>query len=274
MRYSTNKNKGCLIGEVSRITGVSKDTLHFYERCGLLRPDTIGENGYRYYSRRNLWQLDVIRLCRSLDVPMGKIREILASDDNARVTELLMQYREEAMRRAEYYSRAAGDILWYGEQAEQLKNRDFPSGVELCTLAAEPVLAGEAAEDDSYHAALQESISAERPYTDTIRRSYGYVLDIESFASGEMRKQREYLRLDANAQAHISGERRFTLLAGEYAVFYAHVVNERFDPAPVLRWLAENGYTYDACYADEVGLQLFVYTDYWCKMRLRLKKAK
>lgn len=38
------------IGEVSKITGISKDTLHFYTKTGLLIPDYIDpENQYRYY---------------------------------------------------------------------------------------------------------------------------------------------------------------------------------------------------------------------------------
>ena len=44
-----------LIGEVSKITGISKDTLHFYNKIGLLTPDyTDKKNQYRYYYRWNL----------------------------------------------------------------------------------------------------------------------------------------------------------------------------------------------------------------------------
>ena len=44
------------IGEVSRATGLSKDTLHFYDKIGLLCPEHVDpRNGYRYYSLRNLW---------------------------------------------------------------------------------------------------------------------------------------------------------------------------------------------------------------------------
>ena len=36
------------IGEVSRVTGISKDTLHFYNKIGLLAPDHIDpDNQYR-----------------------------------------------------------------------------------------------------------------------------------------------------------------------------------------------------------------------------------
>ncbi|MFR8339577.1 MAG: MerR family DNA-binding transcriptional regulator [Eisenbergiella massiliensis] len=38
-----------LIGEVSKITGIPKDTLHFYSKTGLLVPDYVDEqNQYRY----------------------------------------------------------------------------------------------------------------------------------------------------------------------------------------------------------------------------------
>ena len=39
------------IGQVSQVTGISKDTLHFFNKIGLLVPDHIDPNNqYRYYS--------------------------------------------------------------------------------------------------------------------------------------------------------------------------------------------------------------------------------
>lgn len=62
------------IGEVSRVTGISKDTLHFYNKIGLLVPDHIDpDNQYRYYSLRNLWQLDIITTCRKLNIPLETV---------------------------------------------------------------------------------------------------------------------------------------------------------------------------------------------------------
>ena len=36
------------------LCGVKKDTLLHYDHIGLLRPQEVGENGYRYYSARQL----------------------------------------------------------------------------------------------------------------------------------------------------------------------------------------------------------------------------
>ena len=96
------------IGEVSRITGISRDTLHFYDKIGLLTPEYVGpENRYRYYSRKNLWELDIITICRSLDLPLERIREILSLRDNGKIAGILMAYRQEALRRRDYYGRVA-----------------------------------------------------------------------------------------------------------------------------------------------------------------------
>lgn len=92
-----------LIGEVSKITGLSKDTIHFYVNSGLLTPDYVDDNnGYRYYSRWNLWQLDIITICRKLSIPLAQIKKILSAHDNAKITNLLLEYRSEALRLSEY----------------------------------------------------------------------------------------------------------------------------------------------------------------------------
>ena len=51
------------------LCGVKKDTLLHYDHIGLLRPQAVGENGYRYYSARQLATFDIIAALRRL----GKI---------------------------------------------------------------------------------------------------------------------------------------------------------------------------------------------------------
>ena len=107
--------KGYQIGEVSRITGISKDTLHFYIRSGLITPDHIDpKKHYSYFSRWNMYQLDIITTCRHLGIPLEKVKQILSSRDNDKVVSLLMEYRQEALRLSRYYPQAAEDIEWFG----------------------------------------------------------------------------------------------------------------------------------------------------------------
>ena len=132
------------IGEVSRATGLSKDTLHFYDKIGLLCPEHVDpRNGYRYYSLRNLWQLDIIAACRKLNIPLDTVRQILSLQDNAQIVDLLMEYRQEALRRSAYYQQVASDILWYQEEHRRIEaQKDSPPVVHQVWREAEQVIAG------------------------------------------------------------------------------------------------------------------------------------
>lgn len=167
-----------LIGEVSKITGLSKDTIHFYVNSGILTPDTIDENnGYRYYSRWNLWQLDIITICRKLSIPLEKIKQILSSHDNSEITELLLEYRNEALRLSHYYEQVAEDISWYAKENKRIQQEIVTKEITKKQLDKEIVIAGMLKRDKiSYHANLMEAAKDELQKANTIQRQYGYIL--------------------------------------------------------------------------------------------------
>ncbi len=196
------------IGEVSRITGISKDTLHFYTKIGLVTPDYINpENHYHYYSRWNMYQLDIITTCRNLKIPLEKVKEIISSRDNEKVVKLLMEYRSEALRLSQYYRQVADDISWYYEENENIKLQASDDKVHMAYFEPETVIVGnQKREDSSYHANLQDVINQEFQTTNFVRRKYGYFLDTERFYSNKLRKYREYVKLpdgDYSSIAHI-----------------------------------------------------------------------
>ncbi|TQV72643.1 MerR family transcriptional regulator [Exilibacterium tricleocarpae] len=53
---------GYSIGQVAKMSGVSKRTLHHYHAIGLLVPAGSGASGYRLYSSQNLLVLQQILL--------------------------------------------------------------------------------------------------------------------------------------------------------------------------------------------------------------------
>jgi len=66
------------IGELAAQAGCDVQTVRFYEREGLLEEPAREESGYRRYAQRHLARLQFIRHCRSLDIPLPEIRELLA----------------------------------------------------------------------------------------------------------------------------------------------------------------------------------------------------
>ena len=261
------------IGEVSRITGISKDTLHFYTKIGLVTPDYINpENHYRYYSRWNMYQLDIITTCRALKIPLEKVKEIISSKDNEKVVKLLMEYQGEALRLSQYYKQVAEDISWYYEENEHIKSQVSDSEVHIKYFGPETVIVGNQKRKDSdYHANLQDVLKQEFQTTNFVRRKYGYFLDTESFFVNELKKYREYVKLPDGDYSSINLEHLYTLPGGNYAVCTIPIKNETADFSVLIDWMKENHYRTDAVFAEEVGFQLFKYIyHYYCEIKIHL----
>ena len=82
------------IGELASRADCDVQTVRFYEREGLLEEPQREASGYRRYDERHLTQLNFIRHCRSLDIPLPHVRQLLAfaaapEQSCARVNELL-----------------------------------------------------------------------------------------------------------------------------------------------------------------------------------------
>lgn len=67
------------IGDVADMVGISRDTLRYYEKQGLLSPKK-GENGYRYYTDSDVQNLITILYHRKMNFSLDKIRFVQASE--------------------------------------------------------------------------------------------------------------------------------------------------------------------------------------------------
>ena len=85
--------------EVSKLTGVSVRTLHYYDSIGLLRPDTVTEAGYRLYDTASLERLQSILLFRELEFSLKEIKAIIDSPGFDRQKAVEQQIRLLELRR-------------------------------------------------------------------------------------------------------------------------------------------------------------------------------
>jgi Cd(II)/Pb(II)-responsive transcriptional regulator len=69
------------IGELAKRTGSQVETIRYYEREGLLPEPVRSEGNYRLYSDTHLERLRFIRHCRSLDMTLEEIRNLLTFRD-------------------------------------------------------------------------------------------------------------------------------------------------------------------------------------------------
>ena len=97
------------VSRLARLSGTSVRTLHHYDAIGLLKPATVGENGYRYYGRRELMRLQQILIHREFGVTLSDIPALLDAEDPDRLTALREQ-RARLEQEADRYRRLARTI--------------------------------------------------------------------------------------------------------------------------------------------------------------------
>jgi MerR family transcriptional regulator, thiopeptide resistance regulator len=69
------------VKQLSNLAGVSVRTLHYYDEIGLLKPASVGQNGYRYYQDGDLFRLQQILFFREMDLGLLQIKEIVDHPD-------------------------------------------------------------------------------------------------------------------------------------------------------------------------------------------------
>ncbi|MGG0412269.1 MerR family transcriptional regulator [Peribacillus simplex] len=66
------------IGETARLNNISIQTLRYYDKLGIFKPDyTDPDNGYRYYHINQFFYLDIIKYLKSIQTPLDEIKYII-----------------------------------------------------------------------------------------------------------------------------------------------------------------------------------------------------
>ena len=76
------------IGEISEMYDMSRDSLMYYEKLGILEP-IRDDNGYRLYSISDIWRLNLIKELKSLGFYFKMIKEYLEHRDLDSTNKLL-----------------------------------------------------------------------------------------------------------------------------------------------------------------------------------------
>lgn len=68
------------IKRASEESGISSQNIRFYEREGLIHPGRQAQNRYREYTAEDIRRLKLIRLFRTLDLPLEQLRRLMAGE--------------------------------------------------------------------------------------------------------------------------------------------------------------------------------------------------
>lgn len=125
------------IGEFSRICFVTRKTLRHYDEIGLLRPEHIAENGYRYYKVEQLRTMLLINRLKGYGFSLPEISAVLASPDSELLSQKLMEKRQTLMQSIENTTRILKQL---DEDMEKSKRRIdiMQTNMDVKTVVLEP----------------------------------------------------------------------------------------------------------------------------------------
>lgn len=65
------------IGQLSKVSGCSIQSIRYYEKEGLLKSPSRSEGNFRLYNEKALQELEFVKHCRSLDIPLSDIKTLI-----------------------------------------------------------------------------------------------------------------------------------------------------------------------------------------------------
>lgn len=107
---------GLNIGKVSKLFGISPETLRYYENEGFLFPKKNPQNGYREYDFEDIFLLTDLLFYRDIGIPIKDIREIFHGMGVNEITDLISEKKSEIQEKIHRYQ----DSLIKLENWEQL----------------------------------------------------------------------------------------------------------------------------------------------------------
>lgn len=152
------------VHEVAKLSGVTIKTLYHYQKIGLLMPERIAENGYRYYGDKELERLQQILFYRELDFPLEKIKAAMQNEPSR--LRCLCEQKTLLMARQQ----RTGSILHTLEEAIVYAEK----GV---IMSKEKMFSG--LNQEEWEAALE-------PQNEYLREKYGHSIDTSAIDAGDM----------------------------------------------------------------------------------------
>lgn len=238
--------------EFAALCGVKKDTLLHYDHIGLLKPQWVGENGYRYYSARQLATYDLISALRRLDTPLAEIRDYLTRRSPAALLDLLRE-KEADLEAERKRLRRMGERLRETIHTAELARNVRPGEIRIeelpCQLLAVVKAPGfERFEESVYLLHIRELLTWAREQGSSAQAP-GDIICRESLEQDSFLENYYFCPVPAGTTGWETRERP----AGTYAVLYHQgSYQSEYEACRTLRdWVLDRGYTIDGDLYEE-----------------------
>lgn len=117
---------GYTIGEIAKITGISRDRLRNYEKLGIIKPQRGIDNQYRFYTEQNIDRILTLELYRSAELELPAISKICSDSSIEDIVACLRENEasiEKKMKHLEILQRRTRGLIISCERIEKHLNK-------------------------------------------------------------------------------------------------------------------------------------------------------
>ena len=137
------------ISEVSKLLGLTIDTIRFYEKKDMLHPKVNPRNKYRIYDLYNILELLDIIFYRHLEIPVADMYSIMHEKDERKALELIEKKRTECENRVRYEQQLLKKLNYLCsimrpaiDRNFEIRTRKFPTSYVLLKSGDEDISHG------------------------------------------------------------------------------------------------------------------------------------
>lgn len=136
-----NHNIYMTISEFAQHTGIKRDNLIFYDKMGLITPELRGENGYRYYTQRQLPTAFLVVSLRELGISIQTIKDYTQQRTPQKMIELFERQKEKIEIEMKTLHQLKGIMELYTDITTKALQEDSAS-IQIKQRQQEPVFFG------------------------------------------------------------------------------------------------------------------------------------
>lgn len=259
------------ISEFSRLTGIKRENLRYYDQIGLLSPECRGANDYRYYTRRQLSTANLILSLRELGISIDEIKkyadkrtpDLMFSLFKTHEQRILDEIKKlDQMRKVMHlYVEMARDALQYEESSMKLEYKQKEP------IYVGPVLTVNGSDEEDvisfYNYANENGMDTSYPL--------GAIIHRDGFqAGGPLTVKQYYFRVTDKSNAYKP--------EGQYAIAYGKCAYGESDPIywRLLAYIKENNMeicsdVYEEYPLNELSTQ--IEEEYCVKIEVMVKES-
>lgn len=265
------------VGEFAALCGVRKDTLFYYDEIGVLKPEIVEENGYRYYSAKQLTTFDIIKALKEVGTPLKEIKSYMNQQDTDNFLSILKAKQIELkkeQRRLDQIEKLLKNTIATTEHALSVTCDEVQ--LEYCEEEYYIVIdAPEVSYTDekAFHLKVQEHISYCRKNYYNDEFPIGEIILLENLQRGLFERKYFCSKIDHKADS----DHLFIKPEGIYAVLFHKGAYETLPDAyyKLKTYIQQNGYKIIGNAYEEDQLYFLSVSDpnqYLLKISIQIKK--